>query len=76
MWDYPVGIAAGDDMRTVFDSDSTRPIRIFNRNGEVIFVITVGMRIPGTTSVFQNTREILVHLLSNGDIPPEADQRR
>jgi hypothetical protein len=76
VWDYPVGIAAGDDMKTVFDSDSTRPIRIFNRNGEVIFVITVGMRIPGTTSVFQNTREILVHLLSNGDIPPEADQRR
>jgi hypothetical protein len=76
VWDYPIGIAAGDDMKTVFDANSTRPIRIFNRAGEVIFVIAVGMRIPGTDRVFQNTREILVHLLSNGDIPPEADQRR
>ena len=77
VWHYPVGIVLGDDMDTVFDPDSTRPIKLFDRDGNVTHVIKPGMRIPGAeTGIFRNTRDIVLHLMTGGKLPPDSEQTR
>jgi hypothetical protein len=61
--DFPVSVVLGDDMRTVFDPDSTHPIRIFDRSGRLVREIAVGTPDPVTGRALRNTREIMVRVM-------------
>jgi adenine/guanine phosphoribosyltransferase-like PRPP-binding protein len=66
---FPVDIVLGDDMRTVFDPSSQRPVRIVDRQGRLVQEIPVGTPDPVTGVPLKNTREILIRLMEGVTFP-------
>jgi hypothetical protein len=61
--DVPVDIVLGDDMPSALDPSSTKPVRIFDRQGRVVREIPVGTPDPETGEPLQHTVDIVRRLM-------------
>jgi hypothetical protein len=60
---FPVDMVLGDDMRAVLDRSPTKPIEIFDREGNIVQRIPVGTPDPDTGHPLKTTRDIMVRLM-------------
>jgi hypothetical protein len=67
--EFPVDLVLGDDLRSVMDPTSTRPVRIADRTGRIVQTIPVGTPDPETGQPLMNTRAIVVRLMQGARFP-------
>jgi hypothetical protein len=66
---FPVDLVLGDDLRSVMDPTSTRPVRIADRTGRIVQTIPVGTPDPETGQPLTTTRAIVVRLMQGARFP-------